>query len=181
MTELKPKIMVVDNEPAIVELLTRFLTKKNYEVISFTSGKEALAYLSAKGAAPAGGQGSASGGKTNEVNLLLIDMAVSEMSRRSGIPIESGESGSGIELIKATKELKPNLPILLMFGSCDSEKMNEMTKLGISDYIAKPFQLNSLEKSIELRLSARPDSDIIVSARGGSPPDGRAGRGASEY
>jgi len=118
MTELKPKIMVVDDVPAIAELLTKFLTKKNYEVTSFTIGKEALEHL-----------------KTNEVNLMVTDIDMPEMS--------------GIELIKATKELKPNLPILIVSGSCDSETMNEIVKMGISDYIAKPFQLDSLEHSIE--------------------------------
>lgn len=126
MTELKPKIMVVDDEPIIGELLTKFLTKKNYEVASFTNGKDALEYL-----------------KTNEVNLMLTDMDMPEMS--------------GIELIKATKELKPKLPILVVSGSCDLKTMNEIIKTGISDYIAKPFQLDSLEKSIKLRLSSIPD------------------------
>jgi len=121
MTELKPKIIVVDDEPAIGELLTRFLAKKNYEVASFTSGKEALEHL-----------------KTNDVNLLLTDMNMPEMN--------------GIELIRATKGLQPNLPILLMTGTPDAEMMNELIKYTISDYITKPFELDSLEKVIASRL-----------------------------
>ena len=119
----KPKIIVVDDEPDIGEILTRFLAKKNYEVASFTSGKEALEYL-----------------KTNEVNLLLTDMAMPEMN--------------GIELIRATKGLQPNLPILLMTGTPNAEMMNELIKYTISDYIAKPFELDSLEKVIASRLQS---------------------------
>ena len=117
--------MVVDDEPAIAELLTRFLTKKNYEVTGFTSGKEALEHL-----------------KTNEVNLLLTDIDMPEMS--------------GIELIKATKELKPNLPILVITGTANLKAMNEIViTMGIgTDYIAKPFQLDSLEKIVASRLQS---------------------------
>jgi DNA-binding NtrC family response regulator len=121
MTELKPKIMVVDDEPIIGEILTKFLTTKDYEVASFTSGKKALEHL-----------------KTNEVNLLLTDLDMPDIS--------------GIELIKATKELKPKLPILVMTGMYGSGLMDELFKLGISDYIAKPFELDSLEEIIESRL-----------------------------
>lgn len=117
----KPKIMVVDDEPDICELLTRFLTKRNYEVTSFTSGKKALEHL-----------------KTNGVNLILTDMNLPEMS--------------GIELIKATKELKPNLPILVMTSHPGSGLMQKIIEMGISDYLAKPFNLDSLEKIIASRL-----------------------------
>ena len=47
--ELKPTIMVVDDEPQIGQMLTKFLGKHNYRVIFFTSGKKAIAYLSASG------------------------------------------------------------------------------------------------------------------------------------
>ena len=119
---MKPKIIVVDDEPAIGELLTRFLAK-NYEVTGFTEAEKALEYL-----------------KTNEVNLLLTDMVMPEMN--------------GIELIKATRELKPNLPILLMTGTPNSELMKAVVELGISDYLVKPFQLDSLEKVIESRFQS---------------------------
>jgi DNA-binding NtrC family response regulator len=119
----KPKIMVVDDEPAIAELLTRFLTKKNYGVTSFTSGKKALEHL-----------------KTNEVNLMVTDIDMPEMN--------------GIELIKATKELKPALPILVITGTANLEARNEIvTLLGIgTNYIEKPFQLDRLEKIVESKL-----------------------------
>jgi DNA-binding NtrC family response regulator len=130
MTEPKPKIMVVDDEPIIGELLTRFLTKRNparlrhsggYEVTSFTSGKKALEYL-----------------RRCPVNFLLTDLHMPEMN--------------GVELIKATKELKPNLLILVMTGTPGSELMKEAVKLGISDYLVKLFNLDSLEKIVASRL-----------------------------
>jgi len=118
----KPKIMVVDDELEIGELLTRFLQKKNYEVTSFTSPKKALEYL-----------------RTNSVNLMLTDIHMPEMS--------------GIELIKTAKGIKSNLPVIVMTGMPGSGLMKEIIgKLGISDYLVKPFQLDSLEKIVASRL-----------------------------
>ncbi|MFH0732929.1 MAG: response regulator [Candidatus Omnitrophota bacterium] len=45
MNAEKPKILVVDDEPDIVELLKRFLEKKGYEVTGAHSGNEALKSL----------------------------------------------------------------------------------------------------------------------------------------
>jgi len=59
----KPKIMVVDDEPQIGQILTRFLAKHNYRVIFFTSGKEAIAYL-----------------KNNTIDLLLTDLQMPDLT-----------------------------------------------------------------------------------------------------
>jgi len=40
-----PRVLVVDDEPNAVELLTEFLTAKGYEVIAASNGEEALRRL----------------------------------------------------------------------------------------------------------------------------------------
>ena len=121
MPELKPKITVVDDDPEIDQLLTKYLTKKNYVVTSFISPKRALEYL-----------------ETSSVNLMLVDMNMPEMN--------------GLEVIKAVKESKPKLPIILMSSEFpNTERMDEMIKLGVSDFISKPFELNCLESKIALK------------------------------
>ncbi|MBI4834716.1 MAG: response regulator [Planctomycetes bacterium] len=127
-----PKIMVVDDDQAIGNLLTRFLRKKNYEAISFTNPKEALEHL-----------------KTNPVNLMLIDL---NMTAAVGEPRPNGREISGIELIKSSKELKPDLSVLVMTGMPDSETFEFLKKYGISDYLEKPIHLSDLEKSIAVSL-----------------------------
>lgn len=61
--ELKPTIMIVDDQPMIEKFLMWFLGKQNYGVIFFTNGKKALAYL-----------------KSNTVSLLLTDMEMPEIT-----------------------------------------------------------------------------------------------------
>lgn len=125
MTDLNPKIVVVDDEPAIGELLVNFLGQEGYEITSFTSGKKALAHL-----------------KTKPVDLLLTDLRMPEMN--------------GLDVIKATKKTKPDLPIMAMSGSPDSEMIeiiDELRKLGVSNYLKKPFTLNYLKQVIVQTLS----------------------------
>jgi DNA-binding response OmpR family regulator len=45
MEEAMSRVLVVDDEPDAVELLTEFLTSKGYEVITASNGEEALRRL----------------------------------------------------------------------------------------------------------------------------------------
>ena len=120
------KIMVVDDEPALGELLVRFLGKKGYEAVSFTSGKKALAYL-----------------KDNPVSLVLTDVNMPEMN--------------GIEVVRLAKQIRPDLPIIVMGSHIgDEEIKSNLFKLGVTDYLSKPFELTFLEKTIELTLLSLP-------------------------
>lgn len=120
MANLKPKIVVVDDEPVIDEHLVKFLSQEGYEVTSFTRGEKALEYLS-----------------DHPVNLMLVDMHMPEMD--------------GVEVIKTAKQIKPDLPIIVMTGSPDSEIVEiaiELSKLGVSNYLKEPFPLSYLERVI---------------------------------
>jgi DNA-binding response OmpR family regulator len=122
MADEKPKITVLDDDAAIGDLLTKYLTKRNYAVASFVSAKQALKYI-----------------ENNPVNLMIVDVNMPEMN--------------GFEVTKAVKTLKPNLPIMIMSSDCLQERKDEMAKLGICDYIQKPFNLNYLENRIALNQS----------------------------
>jgi YesN/AraC family two-component response regulator len=59
----KAKILVVDDEPGVLEALYEFLTLKEYEVIKASNGKEALAKV-----------------KKERPHLVLLDIKMPEMS-----------------------------------------------------------------------------------------------------
>lgn len=117
MENLKANIAIVDDDPAIGELLSKFLNTKNYTVNCFTDPFLALGYL-----------------KNHPVNLLLTDLHMPKMN--------------GIELIKATSQFKPDLPIILMSGTYDPSLLDELDRLKDSQRIAKPFKLETLERII---------------------------------
>ncbi len=60
---------------------------------------------------------------------------------------------SGIELLKAIKQLNPDIPVILVTGFPDIDMTIESLKLGAHDFILKPFQveyvLHAVDKAIE--------------------------------
>ena len=150
--------MVVDDDPVIGKLLTRFLTEENYEVTSFTSGKDALDYLKSqippnpiKSPHPPFAKGEKGGLEIRGdfacgVDLLLTDMQMPEMS--------------GIELARQAKILYPALPIIVMSGSADGRARDEIFALG-ADFIAKPFDLVDLLKRIQQAVQSLKGKEVI--------------------
>ncbi len=146
--------MVVDDDPAIGQILTVFLAKRNYASVVFTSGKEALNYLAA-----------------NEVNLLLTDI---EMPAAFGEPRPdiSGREMSGLELARQVKRLFPPacrdargagraLPVIVMSGTADSRALDEIFKLG-ADFILGLLEQSDLQPSIVGSIRLKPNCRTIA-------------------
>jgi len=96
---------------------------------------------------------------------ILIRKSVSKLLRREGLEVFEAEDGykaieisktndldiivtdirmpgmSGIETIKAIKEINNNLKIIVMTGYASENTPIEAIRLGVSDYIYKPFEL----------------------------------------
>jgi len=79
--------------------------------------------------------------KDNPVNLILTDLCMPEMN--------------GLDVIKAAKKTRPNLPIITMSGSFGSEMIDELSKLGVSNHLKKPFTLSYLEQVITQNLHSK--------------------------
>lgn len=56
---------------------------------------------------------------------------------------------SGIELLRETRKTKPDLPFLMITGNATKKFVSEAKKLGVTDYIAKPFAPLVLQKKID--------------------------------
>jgi len=76
MTEKRGKVLVIDDEPSIVELLTEYLSEQGFEVLSASSGADGLARLG-----------------TDRPDAILLDM---RMPRMDGI-----ETLKGIRAVNA--------------------------------------------------------------------------------
>ncbi|MDI6733716.1 MAG: response regulator [Planctomycetota bacterium] len=68
-----PQIMVVDDEPLMGDMLTRFLSKKNFRVTCFTNPKMALESL-----------------KTTKYDLMLVDVHMPVISGVEVIKLGKG-------------------------------------------------------------------------------------------
>ena len=63
---------------------------------------------------------------------------------------------TGIELLRAVRELNPETPFIIITGYAEVENAIEAMRLGASDFIKKPFDMDELRLQIErtLRLEA---------------------------
>jgi len=119
----KKKIMIVDDQPAICTSVSGML-KFDYSVFPFTSGKDALDYLS-----------------NNTIDLILLDY---EMPGMTGYEVLIN-----IRMHQNTK----NTPVVFLTGATNERMKQEMMGRGATDYLTKPVDPDGLQKCIKKYLS----------------------------
>lgn len=75
---------------------------------------------------------------TNRIDLMLADLKLPNMS--------------GVALIKQTKEIQSDVPIIAMTAYSDISTAVEVLKLGATDFIVKPFSAAALYDAVETAL-----------------------------
>ena len=119
---MKKKILVVDDEPSIVRLLTMRLKAKNYEVFAAYDGLEGI--------------------KTAEKeipDLIIMDV---KMPKEDGI-------GAFEKLIQL--DITSKIPVIFMTASHPIiEIENQVLKMGAKSCIAKPFISEDLEQALAM-------------------------------
>ncbi len=117
-------ILVVDDKPENLLLLSVALTKKGYEVRKVVNGN--LALLAAQAAPP---------------DLILLDINMPEMN---GYQV--------CRQLKASRQTK-DIPIIFITASDETFDKVKAFNLGGSDYITKPFQIEEVRVRIENQLA----------------------------
>lgn len=72
--------------------------------------------------------------KDQPADLLITDIRMPKMN--------------GIELVKKTKELYPNISVIFMTGYANLDSAKDAIKQGATDYIMKPFELNEIRQAV---------------------------------
>lgn len=116
------KILIVDDNPAVLQALSLALELRGYTVVTTTSPEEALQW----------------------VDQLRIRLVIQDMNFTKDTT--SGEEGK--ELFYRLRDLNPHLPIILITAWTDLEHAVELVKAGAADYIAKPWDDNKLVNSV---------------------------------
>ncbi len=115
------KIMVVDDEESLLELVNAIMEQEGYEVVTAISGKECLEKL-----------------KTVKPDLILLDMMMPGMSGR--------EVCEKIRQDPETKDLKIAFLTVAKFSETGKETL---TKMNVLDYITKPFENDDLVSRVK--------------------------------
>lgn len=115
------KILVVDDEPDLLKVVTFRLRKTGYEVITATNGQNGLDLI-----------------KKEKPDLVLLDLR---------LPILDGDEVC--RRLKADDKLK-SIPVILITATSSVSKIAEKTKeLGADDYMMKPFDPEELLKKVK--------------------------------
>ncbi len=129
------KILVVDDEEDIVELMSFQLENDGFDVISANDGMEAIV-------------------KINKENPSLVILDIM-MPRMSGLDV--------IKLIRA-KEEDSHLPIIIVSAKSSEDDVVMGLDLGADDYLTKPFSLKVLSakvKAIKRRFESKTVEKVI--------------------
>jgi DNA-binding response OmpR family regulator len=115
----KIRILIVDDNLVNLAALEQDL-KYKYEVIPVKSGDRAIRFL-----------------RREAVDLILLDIQMPELD--------------GIDTLKKIREMKNGITVPVIFLTSNTDKFNviEGMKLGIMDYIVKPFNTEDLQERIE--------------------------------
>ncbi|MFW6130152.1 MAG: response regulator [Atribacterota bacterium] len=76
--------------------------------------------------------------KNEKYNLILLDLKLNGMS--------------GFDVLKETREINKELPIILISGYLTMENIEKACGYGIFNYIRKPFELDDLRDKIKRAL-----------------------------
>lgn len=123
---MKKKILIVDDDPRIVELLSLRLRKNNYDVITAYDGYECV-QLS----------------EIESPDLILLDI---KMPRRGGI--------GAFEILQSTHTTEM-IPVIFITAFPDPEINRQVIKIGAKDFISKPYNGEVLMEKINSILNNR--------------------------
>jgi two-component system response regulator PilR (NtrC family) len=122
--ESRPRVLVVDDEPSMRQMLLYVLRREGYEVTLATSGREAVALL-----------------EQEPVDLLISDIRMPDMN--------------GVEVLRAARQLDPEVAGVMITAFASTETAVEALRLGASDYLSKPFDLDELKLVVRNALERR--------------------------
>ena len=125
LAEKIPTVLLVDDEPAWLELISMALEKESYKVITADSGENALMKMHKK-----------------TPDLILSDVRMPFMN---GFDL--------FEKVRNDPKLK-SVPYVFMSSLDDYDAKRVAKELGVDDYVAKPFDTEEV-KSIVLNLLTR--------------------------
>jgi CheY-like chemotaxis protein len=121
--DLRVKILVVDDEPKVVQLIREKLESYGYGVVSAADGPQALAHA-----------------REQRLDLILLDLAM---------PLMNGlEVLTRLRASKATSQI----PVVVVTAHNDTRSILKAKDLYVAEYITKPFDLDALLDAVRRSL-----------------------------
>jgi DNA-binding response OmpR family regulator len=126
VSQLPFRVLVVDDEPDLVVLLEEHLTHEGYDVVTATSGMQAITKA-----------------REEQPNIILLDVMM------------PGVSGFDVCNILQDFPETANIPIIFLTAVAETKRKVMGLNLGADDYITKPFDLHELAARVQAALRPR--------------------------
>lgn len=128
---IKPKILIVDDEPFNVDYLEQELEELDYETVSAANGQEALEQVDAE-----------------SPDLILLDIMM---------PVMDGfETLTRLKGAAATRDI----PVIVISANSDLKSVVQGIALGAEDYLPKPFEPALLKARLSSSLAKKHLHDL---------------------
>lgn len=119
----KKLIFVVDDDPFINTLVVKRLSSDSYSLEAFETGEDCLNSLN------------------KEPDLVILDYLFVK---------DNKEFMNGMQVLDRIREMKPNLPVIMLSGQDKGEIVLELARKGIDNYIIKDNNLiDNLQTAID--------------------------------
>ncbi len=124
-TATQAQIFFIDDDPKTGELMQRFCGDANISCTIFQQPSAALNAFK----------------QTSQVDLIVSDLQMPGMT--------------GIELLKEIRKLDTDIPFIILTGYANVDNAIEALRLGASDFLKKPFDMDELLLLINKTLAHR--------------------------
>lgn len=119
------RILLVDDEKIILHVLSSYLKTWNFEVTAESDGRKVIEMLESR----------------QKFDVMVSDIRMHPVN--------------GLELLKISKRLMPEMPVILITGFGSHETFKQAEALGACKCLAKPFDPEDLLKTIEETLTVQ--------------------------
>lgn len=125
MGRKKGRILIVDDDPHALDILTRILEREGYDCVAEASGAAALSAV-----------------RRHAVDVIVLDVMMAEMD---GLKV--------CEQLRADEVLR-QIPVVLLTARDDMETRMRGMALGVSEFLTKPARRQELLARVGAQLHA---------------------------
>ncbi|MEG3616911.1 response regulator [Magnetovibrio sp. PR-2] len=119
------RILVIDDDPDIRSLLSKFFTVKGHLVMEAEDGAHGIGLAT-----------------TSHPDVVILDMEM---------PVLDGYST--LNILRHSRRI-PQVPVVVLTAKTDADLRSDCENAGCTDYITKPFDMDHLQQTIDERLKA---------------------------
>jgi DNA-binding NtrC family response regulator len=117
------RILLVDDEPAVLSYSERLLTKLGYQVIANSSGEDALELYKEL---------------PSQFDLVISDFRMATLN--------------GVQLSQEIHKITPEMPVIICSGDTSEFGSEDAEKLGVKWFIRKPLLKKDFATLVEMAL-----------------------------